>query len=120
MLTESTGPVAESVKNETAKTGNDISGLTSKRVQPDQQTATGQPLTRRSCSNLSLHRQADRTLADYHSFFYSLLSVSRFSRLNEETLTRKSGNILVLLAYHLRQQFCSFSPHGICLSSDGC
>jgi len=40
------GPVAESVKNETAKTSNEISGLANSRVQPESTTVNGQPLTR--------------------------------------------------------------------------
>ena len=40
------GPVAESVKKESAKTGNELSGLANSRVQPDSTAADGQPLTR--------------------------------------------------------------------------
>ncbi|KAI9706134.1 MAG: hypothetical protein M1836_005540 [Candelina mexicana] len=50
------GPVAENVKNQSAKTSNEFSNLANARTRPDQQTATGQPLTH------------------YHSMFYSLLS----------------------------------------------
>ncbi|KAL9119926.1 MAG: hypothetical protein Q9187_003517 [Circinaria calcarea] len=51
-----TGPVAENVKNETAKTSSEFRELADSRTVPDQRTATGQPLTH------------------YHSFFYDLLS----------------------------------------------
>ena len=41
-----TGPVAESVKNQTAKTSNELSGLANSRAQPPDTTAHGQDLTR--------------------------------------------------------------------------
>ncbi|TAQ90006.1 hypothetical protein B7494_g1655 [Chlorociboria aeruginascens] len=50
------GPVAENVKNETAKTQADFSNLAAARTPPTQPAATGQQLTH------------------YHSFFSSLLS----------------------------------------------
>ena len=52
------GPMAESVKDQQAKTNSEFQNLANSRATPDQSTATGQPLTH------------------YHSFFYSLLSVS--------------------------------------------
>ena len=52
------GPVADVAKDQHAKTTNEISRLANSRTTPDQSTATGQPLTH------------------YHSFFYTLLSVS--------------------------------------------
>ncbi|KAI9768275.1 MAG: hypothetical protein M1835_006896 [Candelina submexicana] len=55
-LNRNTGPVAENVKNQSAKTSNEFSNLANARTRPNQQTATGQPLTH------------------YHSMFYSLLS----------------------------------------------
>jgi hypothetical protein len=51
-----TGPVATSIKNEGARTGNEFSNLAASRTAPGTQTATGQPLTH------------------YHSFFTTLLS----------------------------------------------
>ncbi|KKY29189.1 putative cell lysis protein [Phaeomoniella chlamydospora] len=50
------GPVGTTVKDQTAKTGADISNLANARTPPSEPAATGQPLTH------------------YHSFFYSLLS----------------------------------------------
>lgn len=50
------GPVAEGLKNQTAKTSNELQNLKNARTVPDQPAATGQPLTH------------------YHSLFYSLLS----------------------------------------------
>ncbi|MCJ1435299.1 hypothetical protein MMC27_004671 [Xylographa pallens] len=49
-------PVAESVKDQHAKTTSEFSNLANSRTTPDTKTATGQPLTH------------------YHSFFYNLLS----------------------------------------------
>ncbi|MCJ1398056.1 hypothetical protein MMC11_001253 [Xylographa trunciseda] len=49
-------PVAESVKDQHAKTTSEFSNLANARTTPDTKTATGQPLTH------------------YHSFFYNLLS----------------------------------------------
>ncbi|KAI9875984.1 MAG: hypothetical protein M1830_007609 [Pleopsidium flavum] len=49
-------PVAESVKDQHAKTTSEFRNLADSRTRPDQTTATGQPLTH------------------YHSFFYKLLS----------------------------------------------
>ncbi|MCJ1477400.1 hypothetical protein MMC13_006071 [Lambiella insularis] len=49
-------PVAESVKDQHAKTTSEFNNLAGARTTPDTKTATGQPLTH------------------YHSFFYSLLS----------------------------------------------
>lgn len=54
--TVSNGPVAQNVKNETAKTTAEMSNLASARQTPSQPAATGQPLTH------------------YHSFFSELLS----------------------------------------------
>ena len=48
--------MAESVKDQTAKTSNELQSLKNARTTPSQQASTGQPLTH------------------YHSFFYSLLS----------------------------------------------
>ena len=50
--------MAESVKAETQKTGNDLSGLANSKTMPSHTAVNGQPLTH------------------YHSFFYSLLTVS--------------------------------------------
>ncbi|KAF2493517.1 hypothetical protein BU16DRAFT_464850 [Lophium mytilinum] len=50
------GPIAQSVKDEGAKTKNDFAELANSRVTPEQPAATGQPLTH------------------YHSLFYRLLS----------------------------------------------
>jgi hypothetical protein len=50
------GPVAEGVKNESAKTSNEFSNLAASRTTPSTSAATGQPLTH------------------YHSFFTTLLS----------------------------------------------
>ena len=50
----STGPVAQNVKAETAKTKNEFADLANARTTPDQPAATGQPLTRktpRSCTD---------------------------------------------------------------------
>ncbi|MCJ1390399.1 hypothetical protein MMC18_003258 [Xylographa bjoerkii] len=49
-------PVAESVKDQSAKTTSEFSNLANARTTPDTKAATGQPLTH------------------YHSFFYNLLS----------------------------------------------
>jgi len=54
--TVANGPVAESVKNQSAKTSNELSGLANARTAPSYTAANGQNLT------------------NYHSFFYSLLS----------------------------------------------
>ena len=43
------GPVAESVKNETAKTSTEFSGLANARAQPSYTAANGQNLTRKKC-----------------------------------------------------------------------
>lgn len=50
------GPVADSVRTESAKTSAEFRNLANSRTRPDQPAATGQPLTH------------------YHSLFYSLLS----------------------------------------------
>lgn len=50
------GPVAENVKDQTAKTTNEFSNLAAARTTPSHSAATGQPLTH------------------YHSFFTTLLS----------------------------------------------
>lgn len=50
------GPVGTHVKDQSAKTGADLSGLANARQPPSEPAATGQPLTH------------------YHSFFYSLLT----------------------------------------------
>lgn len=50
------GPIAQSVKNETEKTTDELSGLANSRATPSHTTANGQ------------------TLTNYHSFFYTLLS----------------------------------------------
>ncbi|KAL8795612.1 MAG: hypothetical protein Q9195_001850 [Heterodermia aff. obscurata] len=55
--TVSNGPVAETVKDQHAKTTSEFQSLADSRTSPNQSTATGQPLTH------------------YHSFFYNLLSV---------------------------------------------
>jgi len=52
----SKGPIATSVKDETAKTSSEFSNLAASRSTPNTKTATGQPLTH------------------YHSFFTTLLS----------------------------------------------
>lgn len=52
----SNGPVAESVKDQHAKTRSEFNNLANSRAPPEQSAATGQPLTH------------------YHSFFYNLLS----------------------------------------------
>merc|ERR1712000_122612 len=51
-----TGPVAQNVKNHTAKAGDELNSLAASRKTPETPAATGQPLTH------------------YHSFFYELLS----------------------------------------------
>ncbi|KAI4171580.1 MAG: hypothetical protein LQ343_004172 [Gyalolechia ehrenbergii] len=50
------GPVAENVRNQSAKTSSEFRNLADSRTPPNKSTATGQPLTH------------------YHSFFYNLLS----------------------------------------------
>lgn len=55
------GPVADVAKEQHAKTTSEISNLSNSRTTPDKNAATGQPLTH------------------YHSFFYTLLSVSHWS-----------------------------------------
>lgn len=50
------GPVAENIKDQTAKTSNEFSNLAAARQTPSAPAATGQPLTH------------------YHSFFSELLS----------------------------------------------
>lgn len=47
--TTAAGPVAESVKNQTAKTSNEFSGLANARAQPSYTAANGQDLTRKKC-----------------------------------------------------------------------
>ncbi|KAL8944902.1 MAG: hypothetical protein Q9216_000192 [Gyalolechia sp. 2 TL-2023] len=54
--TVSNGPVAENVKNQSAKTSSEFRNLADSRASPNKLTANGQPLTH------------------YHSFFYNLLS----------------------------------------------
>ena len=72
------GPVGVAVKEQTEKTGNDISSLANARTEPSEPAATGQPLT--STAITLAHRIRADWETDYHSFFYSLLSVcSRFS-----------------------------------------
>ncbi|KAI4173211.1 MAG: hypothetical protein LQ346_008459 [Caloplaca aetnensis] len=51
-----TGPVAENIKNQSAKTSSEFRNLADSRAPPNQSAASGQPLTH------------------YHSFFYNLLS----------------------------------------------
>lgn len=55
-LFTSTGPVAQNVKDQTAKTGAEFNNLAASRQTPANPAATGQPLTH------------------YHSFFSELLS----------------------------------------------
>jgi hypothetical protein len=54
--TVANGPVAQNVKDETAKASGELSNLAASRRTPVTPAATGQPLTH------------------YHSFFYELLS----------------------------------------------
>ena len=47
------GPVAESIKNQTEKTGNEFSGLANaSRTPPPYTAANGQNLTRKKCNSL--------------------------------------------------------------------
>ncbi|KAL8775574.1 MAG: hypothetical protein Q9209_000070, partial [Squamulea sp. 1 TL-2023] len=43
--TVSNGPVAENVRNQSAKASSEFRNLTDSRTAPNQSTATGQPLT---------------------------------------------------------------------------
>ncbi|KAI4284637.1 MAG: hypothetical protein L6R38_001267 [Xanthoria sp. 2 TBL-2021] len=54
--TVTNGPVADNVRNQSAKTSSEFRNLADSRTSPNKSTATGQPLTH------------------YHSFFYNLLS----------------------------------------------
>lgn len=70
------GPVAESVKDQHAKTQNEFRNLADSRSPPEQFAATGQPLTRTYKDPGERRLTADKIhCIDYHSFFYSLLSV---------------------------------------------
>ena len=69
-----TGPVATSVSNQTAATKNEFSGLANARQTPSYTAANNTPLTRQYIPRFGNNTSAN-TDADYHSFFYTLLSV---------------------------------------------
>lgn len=79
------GPAATSVKNQAAATGNELSGLANSRQQPTYTAANGETLTREMCSAALSDDEAD-TIPDYHSFFYTLLSVSTAQTKTHEQL----------------------------------
>jgi hypothetical protein len=88
------GPIGESVKDSAAKTGSDFIGLADSKAPPSQGAATGQPLTRELHVVLP-YRGIETDEPDYHSFFYSLLSVSALTppSIDHDKLTSPSGNI---------------------------
>ncbi|KAK7887749.1 hypothetical protein LTR67_009652 [Exophiala xenobiotica] len=67
------GPVATSVKNEAGATASEFSDLASSRQTPSYTAANDTPLTRTEIPIRDTVCNSDN-VADYHSFFYSLLS----------------------------------------------
>ena len=89
MLIDDTGPVAQGVKDEHAKTMSDLRGLADSRQTPQQSTGTGQPLTRKMLSlwaELSLLMQIRRLpLVLLQPFQRKLLTPSTPSSLHKLT-----------------------------------
>lgn len=73
------GPVAETVKDQHAKTTSEFRNLANSRATPSQPAATGQPLTRMESTIFDIHYAHWLEIQDYHSFFYNLLSVCCYS-----------------------------------------
>lgn len=89
------GPMAESVKEQHAKTTSEFQNLADSRAPPSQSAATGQPLTH------------------YHSFFYNLLSVSIPNLAYAGIIANlNSGTTLVLLPLPSSPPFSS-SLHAV-------
>lgn len=77
MLKQYTGPVATSIKNEAGTTASEFSDLASSRQTPAYTAANDTPLTRTHLMSLiNGNGSVPDILTDYHSFFYTLLSVS--------------------------------------------
>jgi hypothetical protein len=94
------GPVAQSVKQEASQTSNEFGGLVDSRQTPEHKAANGQSLT------------------NYHSFFYTLLSVSQIPR-NMSVTNLFSGNILVPPESHSLSLYSLSLPADICQFSNG-
>jgi hypothetical protein len=85
-----TAPVGKAAQKEAAKTQDEFDGLMGSRQTPAKPAATGQNLTRElPCPWLQFG--ANRG-ADYHSFFYDLLSVREHEKQTENKLTHASGS----------------------------
>ena len=104
--------MADNVRNQASKTSNDFNNLASARRTPDAQTANGQPLTRKQRSDeVNREKHADISI-DYHSLFYSLLSVSHscqriYSHVaNFRTLVGESSCYCNLICHYCLVHLC--------------